>query len=54
MLWGPQRHYHGEFNDTHLIWKYNHNLFYVGPTKLKLSLVWLIFNTWREKKGGRR
>ena len=29
-------------------------LFYVGPTKLKLSLVWLIFNTWREKKGGRR
>lgn len=54
VLWGPQRHYHGEFNDTHLIWKYNHNLFYVGPTKLKLSLVWLIFNTWREKKGGRR
>ena len=45
VIWGPQRHYEGQFNDTHLIWQYNHNLFYVGPTKLKLSLVWLLFNT---------
>ena len=39
---GPRRHYHGEFDDTHLIWKYNSSTFYAGPTKLKLSLVWLL------------
>lgn len=41
---GPRRHYHGEFDDTHLIWKYNSSTFYAGPTKLKLSLVWLLGN----------
>ncbi len=41
-VWGPRRHYKGEFNDQHLIWQYTSNLFYVGPTKLKLSIVWLI------------
>lgn len=45
VLWGPQRHYHGEFDDTHLIWKENRNFTYVGPTKLKLSIVWLWGNT---------
>lgn len=47
---GPQRHYHGEFNDRHLIWKENRHFFYAGPTKLKLSLVWLLPNLL--KKGG--
>lgn len=46
---GPQRHYHGEFDDTHLIWKKNRTLFYAGPTKLKCSLVWIIGTT---RKGG--
>jgi len=41
-LWGPRRHYHGEFDDTHLIWKYTTTSRYTGPTKLKVSLVWLI------------
>ena len=41
-FWGPRRHYHGEFGDTHLIWKYTTNTSYVGPTKLKVSLVWLV------------
>ncbi len=41
-FYGPRRHYEGEFNDTHLIWKYNGTVFYAGPTKLKASLVWLI------------
>lgn len=50
-LWGPRRHYHGEFDDTHLIWKYTKNLFYAGPTKLKLSLVWLV-PSFRKQKGG--
>lgn len=44
-LWGPQRHYRGEFDDTHLIWKENRNFFYIGPTKLKLSISWLLGNT---------
>ena len=39
---GPQRHYKGMYDDTHLIWQYNKHLNYIGPTKLKLSLVWLL------------
>ena len=53
-LWGPRRHYHGEFGDTHLIWKYTKNLFYAGPTKLKLSLVWLVPSLKSQKKKGGR
>ena len=52
-VWGPRRHYHGEFDDTHLIWKYTKNLFYVGPTKLKASIVWLIPSLKKQhQKGG--
>jgi len=54
VVFGPRRHYHGEFNDEHLIWKRNANIFYVGPTKLKASLVWLIDNPFKKKKGGTR
>ena len=50
-LWGPRRHYNGEFDDSHLIWKNNKNLFYAGPTKAKISLVWMI---GRKAKEGRR
>lgn len=50
VVFGPQRHYHGEFNDTHLIWKENRHFFYGGPTKLKFSLVWLIGK--KLQKGG--
>ena len=39
---GPYRHYEGRFDDTHLIWQRNGHLSYFGPTKLKLSLVWLL------------
>lgn len=41
-FWGPRRHYNGEYDDTHLIWKYTSTTHYTGPTKLKLSLVWLL------------
>lgn len=50
-FWGPRRHYEGEFGDTHLIWKYTGRTSYIGPTKLKLSLVWLI-PTLKKQKGG--
>jgi len=50
-FWGPRRHYKGEFDDTHLIWKYTGHTSYVGPTKLKLSLVWLI-PSLKKQKGG--
>lgn len=49
-FWGPRRHYHGEFDDTHLIWKYTTNTSYVGPTKLKVSLVWLIGKQRKENR----
>ena len=52
VAWGERRHYHGEFSDTHLIWRETHNTFYAGPTKLKLSLVWLLPNWWNRQKGG--
>ena len=39
---GPQRYYHGMFDDTHLIWQRNQRLNYVGPTKLKVSFGYLI------------
>jgi len=47
-VWGPRRHYNGEYDDIHLVWKYNSNIFYAGPTKLKVSIAWLI------GKGGER
>ena len=46
---GERRHYNAEFESTHLIYKYTKNMFYAGPTKLKLSLVYLL-----GKKGGKR
>ena len=50
-LLGPQRHYNGyEFNDEHLIWQHNDNLFYFGPTQLKVSIVWLIPRKWFVKE----
>ena len=51
-FWGPRRHYEGEFGDTHLIWKYTGRTSYVGPTKLKLSLVWLLPSLNKKKGGG--
>lgn len=53
-FWGPRRHYHGMFDDTHLIWQYTGRTFYFGPTKAKISLAWLIgpSNDKKRKKGG--
>ena len=50
-FWGPRRHYEGEFGDTHLIWKYTGRTSYIGPTKLKLSIVWLIPSLSKQKGG---
>ena len=52
VLYGPRRHYHGEFDDTHLIWQFSDNIFYAGPTKLKLSLAYLFNDFFKKKKGG--
>ena len=52
VFWGPRRHYIGMFNDTHLIWQYNANTTYVGPTKAKISLVWLIGKGKSNKRKG--
>jgi len=47
---GPRRHYTGEYNDTHLIWQYTSSTTYVGPTKLKLTLSWLIGKKRKEAR----
>ena len=47
VAFGERRHYNAEFDSTHLIYKYTKNMFYVGPTKLKVSIVYLL-----GKKGG--
>lgn len=39
---GPKVHYENEFDDTHLIYRSDNTFRYVGPTKLKVSLVWII------------
>ena len=44
---GPKVHYENEFDDARLIYRNDTHLNYVGPTKLKFSLVYLI-----GKKGG--
>ena len=49
---GPQRYYHGMFNDSHLIWQHNQSLRYVGPTKAKISIAYL-FGRQVPMKGGR-
>lgn len=47
---GPQRHYEAEFDDARLIFRNYSSLHYFGPTKLKLSLSWLIGRP--NRKGG--
>lgn len=49
---GPKVHYENEFDDTHLIYRSHNDFRYFGPTKLKLSLAWLIGQ--KSKKGGDR
>ena len=42
VFWGPRRHYTAQYDNSHLIWQYTGRTFYAGPTKAKLSLVWLM------------
>lgn len=49
---GPYRHYTAEFDDARLIYRDKDNLRYIGPTKLKLSLSWLLGR--KAKKGGEK
>ncbi len=51
-IWGPYRHYMAEYNNTHLIWKYTGRTQYVGPTKLKVSMVWMLGGHKRKKEKG--
>ena len=46
---GPQRYYKGMFNDEHLIYQRDQHLWYVGPTKLKISIGYM-FNIKEKKK----
>ena len=39
---GKRRHYNAEFESSHLIYKETKGLNYIGPTKLKFSLVWIL------------
>lgn len=46
LILGQRRHYRGEFDDNHLIWKHFGGVLYGGPTQIKASLVWLIPRKW--------
>ena len=55
----PYRYYEAEFDDTHLIYRYTSKKNLIAPTKLKLSLVYILGKRTpqpplgRVKKGGR-
>lgn len=46
------RHYYAQNNYQTLLWKENGNYTWFGPTKAKISLVWLL--GFKSKKGGRK
>ena len=46
------RHYKAQDDYQTLMWKENGNYTWLGPTKAKISLVWLLHG--KEKKGGKR
>ena len=46
---GPYRHYEGMFDDSRLIWQYTSHMRYIGPTKVKVSIAWLM-PTWKKQK----
>lgn len=46
------RHYYAQDNYQTLLWKENGNYTWFGPTKAKISLVWLL--GFKPKKGGRK
>jgi hypothetical protein len=56
ILFGERRHYNAMFESTHLIYQYTKNMFYAGPTKIKLSLVYLFDKKLKLKlkKGGKK
>ena len=41
-LGGERRHYNTMFESTHLIYRYTKDFSYIGPTKVKFSLVWIL------------
>lgn len=51
---GNRRHYNAEFESSHLIYKYTKDMSYIGPTKLKFSLVWIIPSPEDNKKTKRK
>ena len=51
-LWGPRRHYEATSDGSYLLWQYSTTSTYTGPTKLKVSLVWLIGQRRQSNKEG--
>ena len=50
---GPQRLYEGQFDDEHLIWQRSRMFSYIGPTKAKVSISYLVGWKTRQKGGDR-
>lgn len=46
---GPYKHYEAKYEYQHLIYQYSKHWTYFGPTKAKISIVWLLA---KSKKGG--
>ncbi len=45
------RYYEGKENNEFLVWQYDGRYTWIGPTKLEVSLVWML-NTKKKKGGG--
>jgi hypothetical protein len=48
---GPYKHYEAKYEYKHLIYQYSKHWAYTGPTKAKISLVWLL---GKSRKGGNK
>ena len=54
MLRTDYRHYHARDNYKTLMWQENGKYTWFGPTKVKISLVWLLNRKVKTAKGGER
>ena len=47
---GPYRSYEAHCNNELLVWRKNSNFYYFGPTKAKVSLVWILGTHKKERR----
>lgn len=48
------RYYEGRRDNKYLVWQYDGRQWWLGPTKAKISLVWMIQKNQNKRRGGRQ